>query len=86
MLASVGCGQSGDKQAAVKVEDAKKLNFTYKTTDGETVDARQFFGKVVIVDIWTPGAARAASVFRILWNSMISTKVKSKSSDWRSDA
>jgi len=52
MLASVGCGQSGDKQAAVKVEDAKKLNFTYKTTDGETVDARQFFGKVVIVDIW----------------------------------
>lgn len=51
MLASVGCGQSGSKQAA-KVEDAKKLNFTYKTTSGETVDARQFYGKVVLVDIW----------------------------------
>ena len=52
MLASVGCGQAGDKQTAVKVEDAKKLSFTYKTTDGELVDARQFYGKVVIVDIW----------------------------------
>ena len=52
MLASIGCGQSGDKVAAAKVEDAKKLNFTYKTTSGELVDARQYYGKVVIVDIW----------------------------------
>ncbi|MBL0060685.1 MAG: TlpA family protein disulfide reductase [bacterium] len=52
MLASIGCGQSGEKAAAVKVDDAKKLNFTYKTTTGETVDARQYYGKVVLVDIW----------------------------------
>ncbi|MCL4306190.1 TlpA family protein disulfide reductase [bacterium] len=52
VLASVGCGQSGAKQEAVKVADAKKLNFTYQTTEGQTVDARQFYGKVVIVDIW----------------------------------
>lgn len=52
VLASIGCGQSGDKKAAVKVEDAKKLNFAYVTVDGDTVDARQFYGKVVIVDIW----------------------------------
>lgn len=52
MLASIGCGQSGSKQAAVKVDDAKKLNFTYKTTAGETVDARQYYGKVVLVDVW----------------------------------
>lgn len=52
MLASIGCGQSGEKAAAAKVDDAKKLNFTYKTTAGEVVDARQFYGKVVILDIW----------------------------------
>jgi len=52
MLASIGCGQSSEKAAPAKVEDAKKLNFTYQTVDGETVDARQYYGKVVIVDIW----------------------------------
>jgi thiol-disulfide isomerase/thioredoxin len=52
MLASIGCGEAGTKQATAKVEDAKKLNFTYKTTSGEVVDARSFYGKVVIVDIW----------------------------------
>ncbi len=52
MIASIGCGQSGEKQAAAKVSDAKKLNFTYKTTSGEVVDARQYYGKVVLVDVW----------------------------------
>lgn len=47
---SVGCGQGAKtKQFS---GDAKKLSFTVTDLNGQPVDMRQFFGKVVIVDFW----------------------------------
>ncbi len=52
LVTTIGCGQSGSKASTAKVDDAKKLNFTFQDVDGNTIDAREHFGKVVIVDMW----------------------------------
>jgi thiol-disulfide isomerase/thioredoxin len=51
LLVSIGCGQSKSKQPAVPA-DAKMLNFSMQDMNGQPVDMRQHFGKVVIVDFW----------------------------------
>ena len=53
MVVQVGGCKPGAKSSASKVPgDAKMLNLTVKDVDGNDVDMRQFYGKVVIVDIW----------------------------------
>jgi thiol-disulfide isomerase/thioredoxin len=52
-MGHVGGCQTGDKSAAAKIPaDAKMLNLTVTDVDGNKIDLRQFFGKVVILDFW----------------------------------
>ncbi len=51
MLASMGCGGESKSKTAIPA-DAKMLNFSIQDVNGQTLDMRQHFGKVVIVDFW----------------------------------
>ncbi len=50
VLTAVSCG--GSKARTAIPADAKFLNFTVSDVNGKTIDMRQHFGKVVIVDFW----------------------------------
>jgi thiol-disulfide isomerase/thioredoxin len=50
LLTAVSCG-AGTKAKTVPA-DAKMLNFKVQDINGNTVDMRQNFGKVVILDFW----------------------------------
>lgn len=51
LLTAVSCG-AGSKAKTVIPADAKMLNFKIQDMNGQTVDMRQHFGKVVILDFW----------------------------------
>ncbi|MBI5060153.1 TlpA family protein disulfide reductase [candidate division KSB1 bacterium] len=51
LMASVGCSGETAKKAAIPA-DAKNLNFTMVDVNGATINMRENFGKVVIVDFW----------------------------------
>lgn len=50
MVASVGCGQNN--KAKKIPADAKNLNFTVSDINDRSIDMRQHYGKVVIIDFW----------------------------------
>ena len=52
VLVSVGCGQNSKAKQSAIPADAKMLNFSLQDVNGQTLDMRQHFGKVVIVDFW----------------------------------
>ncbi len=53
MVVQVGGCKPDAKDSAGKFSgDAKMLNLTVKDVDGNDIDMRQFYGKVVIVDLW----------------------------------
>jgi len=47
-----GCKPGGKASSANIPADAKMLNLTLSDVDGNTIDLRQFYGKVVIMDFW----------------------------------
>lgn len=51
VLTAVSCGGTGKAKTAIPA-DAKFLNFKVADINGNTIDMRQKFGKVVIVDFW----------------------------------
>jgi thiol-disulfide isomerase/thioredoxin len=51
LMVSVGCSNDAPKKAAIPA-DAKNLNFSMVDVNGNTVNMRENFGKVVIVDFW----------------------------------
>ena len=51
VLTAVSCGGATKSKTAIPA-DAKFLNFKLSDVDGKTIDMRQHFGKVVIVDFW----------------------------------
>ncbi len=51
LLTAVSCGEGSKAKTAIPA-DAKMLNFKIQDMNGQTVDMRQNFGKVVILDFW----------------------------------
>ena len=51
MLAALGCSKDAKKKAAIPA-DTKMLNFTVNDVNGQPINMREHFGKVVIVDFW----------------------------------
>lgn len=47
-----GCKPAAKSSSVDIPKDAKMLNLTLSDVDGGTVDLRQFYGKVVILDFW----------------------------------
>lgn len=53
VLTAVSCGGSGKAKTSTAIPaDAKMLNFTVADVNGQPIDMRQHFGKVVILDFW----------------------------------
>lgn len=50
MIASIGCGENSKSKKLP--QDAKSLNFSMTDIHDRTIDMRQFYGKVVIIDFW----------------------------------
>lgn len=51
MTVTLGCSKDGPKVKAIPA-DAKMLNFTMSDINGQSINMREHFGKVVIVDFW----------------------------------
>lgn len=52
MTVSLGCSKSGSTKAKAIPADAKMLNFTLQDINGQSMNMREHFGKVVILDFW----------------------------------